>query len=267
MKVSAAILSYNCERIVSRFLNSLFSQTRKPDEIIIIDSSSDNTYDILRKETENMDNVILVKSTRKPRGTLRRECVERATGEIIYFVDIDVVMHQKCLENILAKFTSDRIAGIAGNVYGLYTDTLVARMSHKIHKDKPHYATWNLAYRKSVLMEIGNFRDLHCGEDIDVAYRVLRKGYIIGYAPDAIVYHEHPRTISKFMKTKYDYGKYTAPLLLESSNVLKLTSGANAIKFLKNPVYILVYLLGAFSYLVGNIVGRNLYRRGLLTLK
>ena len=58
-----------------------------------------------------------------------------------------------------------------------------------------HYHTAGIAYRKTVLEEIGgldeNFSRAAC-EDVELAYRVLQHGPI-GFVPDAVVYHPRRR--------------------------------------------------------------------------
>lgn len=50
MRISIAISTYNGEKYLSDLLESLVSQTRLPDEIIICDdASSDRTLEIIRK--------------------------------------------------------------------------------------------------------------------------------------------------------------------------------------------------------------------------
>ena len=46
-------------------------------------------------------------------------------------------------------------------------------------------------YRKSVLDEVGYFDEMHFAylEDMDLSFRARLKGYIIGFEPDAKVYH------------------------------------------------------------------------------
>ena len=268
MKVSAAIIAYNASGFIPRFLKSLFNQTRSPDEIVIVDdASTDNTFEIIRKITAGKENVVLKKLPKRlSRGAARNESVKLASGDIVYFVDVDVVMHPKCLENILKGFRGEKIAGVAGNVHGLYRDTIAAKVSHEIYRDSPHYATWNIAYRKSVLIEVGMFNDLHYGSDMDLAYRIMKKGYKIAYRKDALIFHEHPRTITHFLRQKYNYGKYVTPLLKVEPGVLKIMRGASAFTRLSNPLYLLTYALGATFFFIGRLMGEMAYRRGKLKL-
>lgn len=54
MKTSVVLSTYNGEAYIREQLNSILEQSRKPDELIIIDDASkDHTVDLVRKATEN----------------------------------------------------------------------------------------------------------------------------------------------------------------------------------------------------------------------
>ncbi len=44
------------------------------------------------------------------------------------------------------------------------------------------------------------------GEDLDLFVRLIFAGYSLRYVPSAIVFHDHPRTISALRRHAFDYG-------------------------------------------------------------
>jgi GT2 family glycosyltransferase len=65
----------------------------------------------------------------------------------------------------------------------------------------------NMAFRKSVLDEIGGFDEvLPSAEDIDAFFRVLRHGYDMVYEPAAMVRHHHPETYESLRRRVFDWG-------------------------------------------------------------
>jgi hypothetical protein len=44
-----------------------------------------------------------------------------------------------------------------------------------------------------------------CAEDIELSYRMSARGWKMKFAPNAIVYHTHPDTLSQYLKKKYKF--------------------------------------------------------------
>lgn len=102
IKFSIIIPAYNCEKTISKCLESILDQSYKNIEIIIIDDgSNDNTFKIC-DDIKNRDNRIILK-TQKNRGVscARNEGIAIATGEYISFVDSDDYLERDALYQIL----------------------------------------------------------------------------------------------------------------------------------------------------------------------
>lgn len=95
MKLSIIIPSYNMSNRIKDCLDSILNSTADKNEyeIIIFDSSSDESPEIFKKYVNDYWNVRLIRSNQKTTcGTARNYAVEKAMGEYIYFVDIDDVL-------------------------------------------------------------------------------------------------------------------------------------------------------------------------------
>ena len=57
-------------------------------------------------------------------------------------------------------------------------------------------------YRRSTILEIGGFQKGHNTEDLEMALRIQRAGYIIENAPRARVYTKTPKTIPSLIKQR-----------------------------------------------------------------
>ena len=44
-----------------------------------------------------------------------------------------------------------------------------------------------------------------CAEDIELSYRMSARGWKMKFVPDAIVYHTHPDTLSRYLRKKYKF--------------------------------------------------------------
>ena len=84
-KFSIIIPNYNKEDYVEETLNSIFNQTYKNFEVIVIDdASSDNSIEKIKKF-----DVRLFHTNRKMAGGARNVGLDNATGDYILFLDSD----------------------------------------------------------------------------------------------------------------------------------------------------------------------------------
>ena len=84
-KFSIIIPNYNKEDYVEETLNSIFNQTYKNYEVIVIDdASSDNSIEKIKKFDFR-----LFQTNRKMAGGARNVGLDNATGDYILFLDSD----------------------------------------------------------------------------------------------------------------------------------------------------------------------------------
>lgn len=90
VKVSVVIPVYNCEKYVSRCIESLLKQSLKEIEIILIDDgSTDCSLDICTKFAEKYTNIKVKHIENSGATWARMEGIQMASGEYIGFVDSD----------------------------------------------------------------------------------------------------------------------------------------------------------------------------------
>jgi glycosyltransferase involved in cell wall biosynthesis len=106
MKITTVITLYNLEKYIDDAIQSVLSQTRQPDEIIVVDDcSTDGSADILAKHRHR---IIYIKQE-KNIGALRNSLsgLKAATGDIVAFLDGDDVWMPEKLEAIEKEFLQD----------------------------------------------------------------------------------------------------------------------------------------------------------------
>ena len=105
------------------------------------------------------------------------------------------------------------------------------------------------SFRRRIFDEIGDF-DIKLGrgaqyiggEDPDILYRILKRGYRIIYEPHAVVYHNHRQTFEDLLKSAY----------MSGISIKALTT-----KYL-NDAYMLLCFFGAFLLYVFSLVKASL---------
>lgn len=194
------LLTKNSAATVRESLESAFKQTRKPDEVVVVDGdSTDGTLDILRQYP-----VKLVTEPGLGFGHARNLGVKESTGDIVFFLDSDCHAELQWIEKILPHFADPQIAGVTGQTRLWNTDSGVARflacVGNRVDMPTRHVyveiaPTMNLAVRREVVFEVGGFDEtLHRGEDTELTFKVAQQ-YKILYEPEAVIWFQGSPTL------------------------------------------------------------------------
>lgn len=96
--ISVIIPTYQHATSLPGCLESLFAQTYRPIEIIVVDDgSTDNTQDVLARYAER---ITIVKQENEGANPARNRGLKEAKGEYVIFCDADVKMTPKMLEKM-----------------------------------------------------------------------------------------------------------------------------------------------------------------------
>lgn len=104
MKISVIIPVYNSADTLQDSLSSVFSSSVKPFEVIVVDdSSTDKSTEIAKRFP------VKLISLEKNRGSgyARNVAVENSSGEILLFIDADVMIKENTLGIIMNSFSND----------------------------------------------------------------------------------------------------------------------------------------------------------------
>lgn len=108
MKFTILIAAYNASRYLNQCLDSIFSQTEKSVQVIVIDDcSTDDSEQIERQYTKVRDNCVLVLHTPQNSGQAeaRNLGLQYAVGELTMMVDADDWLAPDCLERMWEAYT------------------------------------------------------------------------------------------------------------------------------------------------------------------
>jgi glycosyltransferase involved in cell wall biosynthesis len=104
MKISVVIPAYNCARTIRMALDSVFVQTLRADEILVLDDgSTDETSSILNSYRSR---IIAITQKNSGPGAARDTLCQRAQGDLVAFLDSDDLWHPEYLENQAQLFAS-----------------------------------------------------------------------------------------------------------------------------------------------------------------
>jgi glycosyltransferase involved in cell wall biosynthesis len=237
MKISLIIPTKNREKELQHALQSVFAQTRLPDELIIIDDGNLNLGGLYTL----VDQRIPLKYFKKDVPGLvksRNKGVEMADGDIISFIDDDVELAPNYFEIIERIFEADIEKQVGG--LGAYIETpqegvargtknllekfffirgkrgsVLPSMHNTFVEKRPKGAIrvdWlpgcNLNFRREVFHTSGFdtfFTEYGYGEDLEFSYRIHTQGhYTLGITGQTSLKHFHTPT-SRIAEKKLGY--------------------------------------------------------------
>ena len=190
MELSIIVPAFNCVPALGRCLAALQAQAGPNMEIIVVDDASTDNTPTVAAETG-------VQVVRAPRnggpGMARNLGVTIAAGEILLFVDSDVVIGPGVLARVIETFRANpKIAAL----FGSYDDKPDAKSLVSTYRNLLHHYTHQTgnpdaatfwaglgAIRKKVFQDIGGFDAERFRrpsiEDIELGYRLKRAGHSI----------------------------------------------------------------------------------------
>ncbi|MEZ0186530.1 MAG: glycosyltransferase family 2 protein [Candidatus Reddybacter sp.] len=101
--ISVVMPCYNAEPYLEEAVSSVFKQTHRETELIVVDDgSTDNSLSILNKlSVIHGDRLILLKQANQGPYPARNYALSKASGEYIAFLDADDYWDDQCLEKLL----------------------------------------------------------------------------------------------------------------------------------------------------------------------
>lgn len=211
-EISVIVPSYNGGAYLERCLEALLASDFQDREIIVVDDSS--TDGSAERWRERGIEVIRLTARRGP-AAARNLGASRARAEVILFVDSDVVVRTDTLTRVAAFFRERKRAAA---LFGSYDDEPAAENFISQHKNLFHHyvhqrsqeraATFWAgcgAIRREVFTASGGFDEKRYStpsiEDIELGYRLRRKGFTIFLDKDLQVKHLKRWTLPSLIRT------------------------------------------------------------------
>jgi|TARA_B110001452_G_C15165093_1_gene405106 glycosyltransferase involved in cell wall biosynthesis len=165
MKLSIIIPCFNEEKTISEIIHKINSQTEIKKEIIVIDdSSTDKTKEILEKELKNSIHKTILNSKNYGKGYSIKKGIENATGDIILIQDADLEYDPSDYKKLLHPINN----GLADVVYG-------SRFLGSSERRVLYF--WHTVGNKFLTLLSNMFSNLNL-TDMEVGYKVFKSNII-----------------------------------------------------------------------------------------
>ena len=228
---------------LDRCLASLASQSRPPDEIVVIDNASrtDETRRVIERH-----GAAYVRENRPGLDIARNSGAAASRGDIVAYTDDDTVLHPSWLRRIEDAFDTKEIWAVTGLVLPSELETEAQCIFEKVwsfgrgfqrrdfgpvfysetrQRRSPAWeigAGANMAFRREVFDKIGGFDErldvgaAGCSGDSEFWNRILHAGGVCRYEPGAVIYHFHRPTAERLRAQIRAYMRgHVAALLIQ----------------------------------------------------
>lgn len=220
-----------------RCLDSICSTNTLEAEIVVVDNAP------IDDQTKQLSHRYPVRYIQEPRPGLnwaRARGALEAEGDIVFYIDDDILVERECLKAILHEFSNPDVACVTGLILPLELETEAQehfelncsfargfkRREFSAEVISPLAAAnvgagASMSFRRQLVNELGLFNvEMDCGSaaktggDTFAFYRLLSLGYKIVYTPEAVVWHRHRRSMEELRSTLYDYSIGTYVFLI-----------------------------------------------------
>ena len=211
-RLSVVIPVHNSTATLTGSVRGAVDASGPHDEIIIADDGSTDGC-VAALDPFLLDSVKVVTSpVNIGRGPIRNLGAECATGDVLVFIDSDVIIDRAALERFRVAFTDPDCTAVIGSyddhpgepgVVSQYRN-LLHHHTHKTHGDKAtHFWTGIGAVRRSVFEELGGLdttrwaRDM---EDVEFGHRLVDSGRTIEVVPEITGTHHKRFTVRSMIR-------------------------------------------------------------------
>jgi O-antigen biosynthesis protein len=234
-RISVVICAHNAEATLDECLEHTCALDYPRLEVIVVD---DGSRDATAKITSRHPRARLLQIPHSGLATARNEGFQAASGDLIAYLDADAYPSPEWPYYLALALDRPDVGGCGGPNLPPPDDPtgaqLVARSPggpvHVLTSDDraEHVPGCNMAFWKIVLEEVGGFDPVYtaAGDDVDLCWRVLDRGWKIGFHPAALVWHRRRPGMRTYLRQQRTYGRSEA--LVEARHPERFTLAGTA---------------------------------------
>lgn len=216
MQISVIMTVLNEGASIRAVLDSLVAQTRRPDEVVIVDGGSrDQTVAELQQYAEQLPlQILTVPGANIAQG--RNAAIRAATGDIIAVTDAGVRCDPTWLENLTAPFAQPTPPAVVAGFFESDPRTVLevamgATVLPTLADINPRTflpSSRSVAFTKTAWAAVGGYPAwLDFSEDVVFDLALREKTGAFGFAPQARVYFRPRGSLRALAKQYYQYAR------------------------------------------------------------
>lgn len=208
MKVSVVIPTLNREKELIDTIEKVLVDQYLDFEVIVVDQTETHLPDTADRLSELKEKIELITEPVKSLPHARNVGVAHASGEIILFVDDDIIPKPGLLSAHASRYSDPKVGGVGGRIlaasdegkpepervvsitpWGAFNDYFYATHAEEVATVRGA----NMSFRREVYIKAGGFDENYIGnamrEETDFSFRVRNLGYQLVFEPKAEVFH------------------------------------------------------------------------------
>ena len=233
--VSVIVPAFNECKVVGRTIRSVLDGDYTNIEIIFVDDgSNDGTADAVDAEFAAHPKVRVIRQSNGGKASALNNGIGQSSGEIIVGLDADTQFGTETISSLIVHFVNPRVGAVAGNVkvgnvINILTRWQAVEYITSQNVDRLAYAVLNAvtvvpgavgAWRRQAMEEAGGYLTDTLAEDMDLTWRLRRKGWRIETENRAVAYTEAPAVVGQFFKQRFRWSYGTLQCLWKHRGAL-----------------------------------------------
>lgn len=267
---------------LSRCVASVLDCDYPDKEVIVIDDGI--SLKTLATLEAFHDRITIVHSGGRGPSHARNVAASKTRAAYLAFTDSDCIVDPRWLTALMDGFTRRPDAVSVGGIQevsreaGAFEKAVFAfmRAVHFVADyarcpadqanliEVEHNASCNVMYKRDVFLQEKGFREgLWPGEDVDLDYRLKEKDRVILFTASAVVYHEKPKTLGRFIKMMFAYGRAQGELVRIHGRLFRKIQLVPLVAFSVSAVLFMRPAAGLFLCAIA-VAGVVLYMRSVI---
>ena len=248
--ISVIVCSRNRAQHLAGCLDTILTQSRPPDEIIVVDSSSSGPA--ARRITLERPRTVYRRHDAFGLSAARNAGIRAARGEILVFTDDNTRQHRFWLERLTAPLGHGTTLASAGLVLPFEIETEAQYLVERVWTFNRGYRArdfgaeflaeaktraapvWefgspvNMAFHRRAFEEVGYFEELFDAAagggsaEVELWYRLLAKGWRLRYEPSSVTFHRHRRDLDDLAEQIRSYMSGHVTALFVQASVIAI---------------------------------------------
>jgi len=270
IKVSVIVPTMGFSDSVNEILNQLKLQTHKPSEVILVDSSRDNSVKKVSEKYNSFFNIKVIDVNNAFPGEARNLGVHESSYSVLAFLDSKTIPNEDWLEYGLNKLDVHEDSIIFGSTLYKAKTNKQKILQACIFGSSPVTTTPGSVLKKKTFLDIGYFVEgVRTGDDLEWRNRILKNNlkviipstYTLTYSHISekfwqeikrqFIYQFHGAFLDVQLKTKtVIFGLSLILLTLIIPQWNSLVGWEDSLLYIPNVTKSYFYLISAFSFLI-----------------